>query len=255
MRILLGSSGGLMVFIWLLITVASVISSVAKKKGMMKNGNWPNNHPQPGNNWPNHQSPFENPGNWPNSNMPRSTQNRMPQPEQNAAPMAGSAPMQRAEWDNAKIRQQMSRFQGNSGVKPRTVPSNQVNTSGLTGAYSEEESYRREEDFQRQSDLFTQPIPVERVEEYVPEEFGEAGSSADDTFYSSAAIQSSLHDEEDIAREKAYQTGHKDAFKQQINKKSRFSSLLAGNHSIKKAILLSEILAEPKALKESTISF
>ena len=233
MRIMLNGSSGLIFVIWIFVTLISVIAS-AKKKNLTKNGSWPNN-----------QRPSWNPGNRPNMQWPPQNANT-PEFEPNSDAMSGgSAPMQRAQWDNAKIRQQMSRFQGNS------VPEPKGKGDGFTESYPEEESDRREEEFQRRSDVFIQPMPMERVEEYVPEEFGEAGSTAEDNFYSSKAIQSSLHDEGDIAREKAYQSKHKEAFKQQkVKKQSRFSGVLARGNSMKKAILLSEILAEPKALKE-----
>ena len=239
MRIMLSGSSGLIFVIWMFVTFISVISSI-KKKNQTKNGSWPNN-----------QRPSWNPGNRPNMQWPPQNANT-PEFEPNSDAMSGgSAPMQREQWDNAKIRQQMSRFQGNSAPKPQPVLKNQGNESSFTESYPEEESYLREEEFQRRSDVFIQPMPMERVEEYVPEEFGEAGSTAEDNFYSSKAIQSSLHDEGDIAREKAYQSKHKEAFKQQkVKKQSRFSGVLARGNSMKKAILLSEILAEPKALKE-----
>ncbi|AVM67879.1 hypothetical protein C3V36_00520 [Lachnospiraceae bacterium oral taxon 500] len=239
MRIMLSGSSGLIFVIWMFVTFISVISSI-KKKNQTKNGSWPNN-----------QRPSWNPGNQPNMQWPPQNANT-PEFEPNSDAMSGgSAPMQRAQWDNAKIRQQMSRFQGNSVPEPQPVLKNQGNESSFTDSYPEEESYLREEEFQRRSDVFIQPMPMERVEEYVPEEFGEAGSTAEDNFYSSKVIQSSLHDEGDIAREKAYQSKHKEAFKQQKAKKqSRFSGVLARGNSMKKAILLSEILAEPKALKE-----
>ncbi len=239
MRIMLSGSSGLIFVIWIFVTLISVIAS-AKKKNLTKNGSWPNN-----------QRPSQNPGNWPNMQWPPQNANT-PEFKPNSDTMSGgSAPMQRAQWDNAKIRQQMSRFQGNSASEPQPVLKSKKD--GFTDSYPEEESYQREEEFQRRSDIFTRPMPMERVEEYVPEEFGEVGSTAEDNFYSSAAIQSSLHDEGDIAREKAYQSKHKEAFKQQqqkAKKQSRFSRVLARGNSMKKAILLSEILTEPKALKE-----
>ena len=236
MRMMLSSTGGVMVVIWLLVTAISVISSL-KKKSQAQNGNWPNNQ-RPPQRWTN-QPDMPKP--------PRDADVYRPEEEINrsAAVPAGSVPMQRAQWDNAKIRQQMSRFQGNLAPQPRSAVD-----QGKEGAYPDEESYRREEEFQRQSDVFTPLMPAERVEEYVPEEFGEAGGPAEDNFYSSAVIQSGLHDEEDIAREKAYQAGHENAFKQRAKKRSRFSRVLARSNSMKKAILLSEILAAPKALKD-----
>ena len=239
MRIMLSGSSGLIFVIWIFVTLISVIAS-AKKKNLTKNGSWPNN-----------QRPSQNPGNRPNMPWPLQNANT-PEFKPNSDTMSGgSVPMQRVQWDNAKIRQQMSQFQGNSASEPQPVLKSKKD--GFTDSYPEEESYQREEEFQRRSDVFIQPMPMERVEEYVPEEFGEVGSTAEDNFYSSTVIQSSLHDEGDIAREKAYQSKHKEAFKQQqqkARKQSRFSRVLARGNSMKKAILLSEILTEPKALKE-----
>lgn len=226
MQIMLSSFNGVVVLIWLAMVVVSAITS-AKKKDLMKkkDGQQPQHQPWSLGNQPVRPQSPQN-GDW-----------RTPNPMNES-----SAPMQRAQWDDAKIRQQMSRFQESSAAKPQ---------GDFADSYPEEESYLREEEFQHQSDVFVQPIPVERVEEYVPDELAEMNSQAGDTFYSSKVIQNSLHDEEDIAREKAYHAGHKEAFAQRKEKKkSHFSNLLTQNNSLKKAILLSTILEQPKALRE-----
>lgn len=138
---------------------------------------------------------------------------------------------QSGQWDQQKIWQQTQYYADNSMT---------------------ENEYMAEEEFRQQRNVFRQEVPAEEVHEYVyeyvPEEFGEAGAdSTNDQFYRSTEIINALQDEQDIAREKAYRRKSKDAFKEE--KKPAPRKLFGGQTSLKKAILLSEILGSPKSLQ------
>ena len=137
------------------------------------------------------------------------------------------------QWDQQKIWEQTEKFAEDSHMS--------------------EQDYQGEQEFQRQKYMFQQQVPQEYVheyvEEYVPEEFGEAQADASkDRFYTSAEIKNALQDEQDLARERAYRQKGKDAFKQEklLRRKKK---LFDGRNSLKKAILLSEVLGTPKSLQ------
>lgn len=146
---------------------------------------------------------------------------------------------QRAEFDTSKLNEQTRRY--------------------MEADHSGEASYRAEEEFRRKSDVFYNPVPDEQfvtqpireeVTEYVPEEFGESNYK-EDTFYKNREIRSALQDAEDIAREKAYRKGKEYQSLEERRKNPKLlARIMSQKPSFKKAIILSEIMSEPKGMRE-----
>lgn len=222
-----------MLVIWVGVWLISMISSAKKQKNMkMKQGqkfppNQNSNYP-PNNQW-NHRLPQFNPGM--EKEMPHGD-NKLAQPGAYQEP-------------------------GQNRQSPRlNQPKPPVNYWQLAEKVSEdnrmtENQYQAEEEFRRQRYTFREEIPAEYVEEYVPDELGENNTMDHDQFYSSMAVKSALTDEQDIARAKVYQRKNPDAFKKgKVRQKSRAKGLFSGGSSLKKTILLSEILGRPKSLQD-----
>lgn len=250
MQLLYYNIGTAAIIIWLVITVISAISSAQKRSNQKRQAysNLPPQYPrspqessQPyysGNS----QFAYDSSGTEVYSYSVPSEQLENFSPDKQAGGWQTFRQVhmpRREEWDSAKLEQQMSRYQQET---------------------DEEEHYYREEEFRRQTDVFEasipsdsfyQPIPKEQVYEYVAEEYGEAGEEADH-FYSSAEIRSGLQDEQDIARERAYRARHEEAFRHRQKGKTKFSgAFLEQKGTLKKAILLSEILGRPKSEQDT----
>ncbi|RRD96198.1 hypothetical protein EII17_01475 [Clostridiales bacterium COT073_COT-073] len=234
MHILMSGSGWL-VLVWLGIGLISIIS----KAGQKRISNQPGQVKTPVRyGYRNHPGAVDNRNNYADENEQTyyydshsaSTEERYAGQQVNQQWQHRSV-SQSGQWDQQKIWQQTQYYADNSMT---------------------ENEYMAEEEFRQQRNVFRQEVPAEEVHEYVyeyvPEEFGEAGAdSTNDQFYRSTEIINALQDEQDIAREKAYRRKSKDAFKEE--KKSAPRKLFGGQTSLKKAILLSEVLGSPKSLQ------
>ncbi len=244
MQLLYYNIGTAAIIIWLVITVISAISSAQKRSNPKKQAysNLPPQYPRSPQEPSDFQSSYDSSGaeSYSYSAPSEQLENFSPSMQEGDWQTFRQAHMpRREEWDSVRLEQQMRQYQ-----------------QGM----NEEEHYYREEEFRRQTDVFEdsipsdsfyQPIPKEQVHEYVAEEYGEAGEEADH-FYSSEEIRRGLQDEQDIAREKAYRARHEEAFRHRQKRKTKFSGVfLEQKGTLKKAILLSEILGRPKSEQDT----
>lgn len=153
---------------------------------------------------------------------------KSPHRQVNSLVSSSHSGMQREEWNRQEIKRQTDRF----------IEDNQMT----------EISYLEEEKFRSSKEQFQVEMPRENFTEYVPEEFGEIGAGKD-TFYESSQIKGALQDEGDIARAKAYRVGKEyETSASRERKTSGIRKIMRKPDSMKKAMILTEILSKPKSM-------
>lgn len=171
---------------------------------------------------------------------------------------------QREQWDQGKIRQQTTVYYnaeqsrdtqyGNGQISYQASDRQYMYGNAYTNEQWAENQYMEEERFRREKYQVQENVADEYFEEYVPEEFGEGDYRAGaDNFYHRNEIQNALTDEQDIARKNAYQIKAK-GFDQKKSSvvKHRQKNLLRQPGSLKKGIIMMEILGKPKSLQDES---